>query len=166
MTQMNKSRNRLTDMENRLVVARGERELRRRDWEFGISRCKLSYTHIYIYTYAYAYTYGLPGGSVVKNPPPVQERQDIRVGSLGQSTEEPLEEEMATPPVFLTGESLKQRSLAGYSPQGSKESDMTERLSTYAHKCPHMCCVWVHACAHVCVCLRYTVSFSFSALRS
>ena len=49
MTQMNKSRNRLTDMENRLVVARGERELRRRDWEFGISRCKLSYTHTYIY---------------------------------------------------------------------------------------------------------------------
>ena len=122
--------------------------------------------HTHIYTYAYAYTYGLPGGSVVKNPPPVQERQDIRVGSLGQPTEEPLEEEMATPPVFLTGESLKQRSLAGYSPQGSKESDMTERLSTYAHKCPHMCCVWVHACAHVCVCLRYTVSFSFSALRS
>ena len=29
-------------MENRLVVAKGERELRRRDWEFGISRCKLS----------------------------------------------------------------------------------------------------------------------------
>ena len=29
-------------------------------------------------------------------------------------------------PVFLTGESHGQRSLAGYSPQGRKESDMTE----------------------------------------
>ena len=114
MTQMNKGRNRLTDMGNRLVVAKGESELRRRDWEFGISRCKLSYTCVY--TYTYAYTYGLPGASVVKNPPPVQERRDIRVGSLGQPTEEPLEEAMTIPPVFLTGESLKQRSLAGYSP--------------------------------------------------
>ena len=30
-------------------------------------------------------------------------------------------------PVFLTGESHEQRSLAGYSPQGCKELDMTER---------------------------------------
>ena len=29
-------------------------------------------------------------------------------------------------PVFLPGESHGQRSLAGYSPQGHKESDMTE----------------------------------------
>ena len=33
---------------------------------------------------------------------------------------------MATTPVFLPGESHGQRSLAGYSPQGCKESDMTE----------------------------------------
>ena len=33
---------------------------------------------------------------------------------------------MATPPVFLPGESHGQRSLAGYRPQGHKESDMTE----------------------------------------
>ena len=32
-------------------------------------------------------------------------------------------------PVFLPGESHGQRSLAGYSPWGRKESDMTERLS-------------------------------------
>ena len=31
-------------------------------------------------------------------------------------------------PVFLPGESQGQRSLAGYSPQGCKESDMTELL--------------------------------------
>ena len=36
----------------------------------------------------------LPGGSVVKNLPAVQERQEMRVQSLGQ--EDPLEEEMAT----------------------------------------------------------------------
>ena len=40
--------------------------------------------------------------------------------------EEPLEEGMATTPVFWAGESHGQRSLAGYSPEGRKESDMTE----------------------------------------
>ena len=34
-------------------------------------------------------------------------------------------------PVFLPGESQGQRSLAGYSPWGRKESDMTERLGTH-----------------------------------
>ena len=34
-------------------------------------------------------------------------------------------------PVFLPGESHGQRSLVGYSPQGHKESDMTERLHTH-----------------------------------
>ena len=37
-------------------------------------------------------------------------------------------------PVFLSGESHGQRSLAGYSPQGCKESDTTERLHTHTHK--------------------------------
>ena len=32
-------------------------------------------------------------------------------------------------PVFLPGEFHGQRSLVGYSPQGSKESDTTERLT-------------------------------------
>ena len=36
-------------------------------------------------------------------------------------------------PVFLPGESHGQRSLEGYSPQGCKESDMTEAT------CPHSC---------------------------
>ena len=44
--------------------------------------------------------------------------------------EDPLEEGMAPTPVFLPGESHGQRSLAGYSPWGHKESDMTEWLST------------------------------------
>ena len=36
-------------------------------------------------------------------------------------------------PVFLPGKSQGLRSLAGYSPQGRKESDMIEQLSTHAH---------------------------------
>ena len=36
---------------------------------------------------------------------------------------------MATPPVFLPGKFHGQRSLAGYSPWGRKESDTTGRLS-------------------------------------
>ena len=36
-------------------------------------------------------------------------------------------------PVFLPGESHGQRSLVGYSPQGHKESDTTERLHFHFH---------------------------------
>jgi len=39
---------------------------------------------------------------------------------------DPLEEGMATTPVFLPGEFHGQRSLTGYSPWGCKESDTTE----------------------------------------
>jgi len=70
---------------------------------------------------------GLPGGSVVKNSPAMQEMQ---VGSLGQ--EDPLEEEMQPIPVSLPGKSHGQRSLVDYGPWGHKESDRTERLSTHA----------------------------------
>ena len=52
--------------------------------------------------------------------------RDNQVQSLGQ--EDPLEKEMATHPVFLPRESHGHRSLVGYSPQGRKELDMTERL--------------------------------------
>ena len=41
-------------------------------------------------------------------------------------------------PAFLPGESYGRRSLMGYSPEGHKESDMTEQLSTipqYKIKC-------------------------------
>ena len=46
------------------------------------------------------------------------------VRSLGQ--EDPLEKEWQPSPVFLPGEFHGQRSLAGYSPWGCKESDTTE----------------------------------------
>ena len=44
---------------------------------------------------------GFPGGSAVKNLPPVQETQESRVQSLGR--EDPLEESMATPSSIFTG---------------------------------------------------------------
>ena len=47
--------------------------------------------------------------------------QETQVRSLGQ--EDPLEKEWQPTPVFLSGEFHEQRSLAGYSSQGPKESD-------------------------------------------
>ena len=55
---------------------------------------------------------------MVKNLPAMQETQ---VRSLGQ--EETLEKEWLPTPVSLPREFHRQRSLAGYSPWGRKESD-------------------------------------------
>ena len=58
--------------------------------------------------------------SVVKNQP----ANAIDVGlTLGSG--DPLEKEMAVTPVLLPGKSQGQRSLAGYSPWGRKEAEMT-----------------------------------------
>ena len=65
---------------------------------------------------------------MVKNPPAMWETW---VQSLGW--EDPLEESMATTPVFLPGESHEQKSLVGYSPWGGKELGMT--VSTAQHIC-------------------------------
>ena len=54
----------------------------------------------------------------------MQEMREMQVRSLGW--EDPLEEGMATHSRFLPGESHGQRSLAGYSPRGRKELEMTE----------------------------------------
>ena len=70
---------------------------------------------------------GFPGGSVVKDPPVMQETQEMRVRFLGQ--EGPLEEGMTTLmpiPVFLLRKSHGQGSLAGYSTQGCREVDTTD----------------------------------------
>ena len=58
--------------------------------------------------------------------------QETWVRSLGW--EDPLEKEMQPTPVFLPGESHGQRSLAGYSPRGRKESDTTEQLHSLSGK--------------------------------
>ena len=64
---------------------------------------------------------------MVKNLPAMQK---TRVLSLGQ--EDPLRRESESTPAFLPGEFHGQRSLAGYSSWGLKESDTTKRL-TYTH---------------------------------
>ena len=60
----------------------------------------------------------------VKHSPDTQE---TRVQSLGQ--EDPLKKGRLPTPSFLSEELHGQRSLAGYSPWGHKESDMTEQLT-------------------------------------
>ena len=61
---------------------------------------------------------------MVKNPPAnadyVRPRFDPWVGKI------PWRRKWQPSPVFLPGKSHGQRSLVGYSPQGCKESDMTE----------------------------------------
>ena len=59
--------------------------------------------------------WGFPTGSVVKNPPVMQEMQ---VQFLGW--EDPLEKEMAAHFSILAGKSTDKRSLVGYSPWGPK----------------------------------------------
>ena len=54
--------------------------------------------------------------------------QETWVCSLGPRVRA-LEKERQPTPVFLPGESHGKRSLVGYSPQGRKKSDTTERLN-------------------------------------
>ena len=70
---------------------------------------------------------GFPGGSDSKE-------SASSAGDLSwiPGLEDPLEEGMATPPVFLPGESHGRRSLVGYCQRGRKELDMTEWLSTHS----------------------------------
>ena len=62
---------------------------------------------------------GFPAGSGAKNPP-------AKAGDMGSilGREAPLEEGTAPTPVFLPGDSRRQRSLVGYS-QVTKEADAT-----------------------------------------
>ena len=57
-----------------------------------VTHIQTTYTHIYSF----------PGGSVVKNPPAVQETKETCVPSLGR--EDPLEKEMAAHPGILAWE--------------------------------------------------------------
>ena len=59
----------------------------------------------------------------VKNPP-LMEMQEMWAPSLGW--EDPLEGSMVTHTNIVAWRTLGQRSLAGYSPWGHKESDTTE----------------------------------------
>ena len=81
----------------------------------------------------------------VKNLPAMQQ-----TWVLPQGGEDPLEEGMATHSSILPGEFCGKRSLAGYSPLGPKELDLTEQLSlsllihsdqirSVAQLCPTLC---------------------------
>ena len=62
---------------------------------------------------------------VVKNPP--ANARDVRdMGSTPELGRFPWRKAWQPTPVFLPGESHRQRSLVGYSPWGRKELDMTE----------------------------------------
>ena len=66
-----------------------------------------------------------PAGRVVKNPP--DNAGDTRdAGLIPGSGESPWRRKWQPTLVFLPGKSDGQRSLAGYSPWGHKESDTTE----------------------------------------
>jgi len=72
---------------------------------------------------------GFPGGSDGKE-------SICNVGDLGSIPglgKSPWRRAWQPTPVFLPGEFHGQRSLAGYSPWGRKELDMTEQLSTAHH---------------------------------
>ena len=66
---------------------------------------------------------GFPGGSAGKE-------STCNAGGMGSipGQEDPWRRKWQSTPVFLPGKSHGQRSLAGYSPWGRKESDKTERL--------------------------------------
>ena len=74
---------------------------------------------------------GFPGGASGQEPTcqcrrPKRCRFDPWVGKI------PWRRKALPNPIFLPGESLGQRSLAGYSPYGHKELDMTEATKHYA----------------------------------
>ena len=67
---------------------------------------------------------GFPGGSVVKNPPAMQETQETLVWSPGQ--EDPLEEGIATHSSFLAWRIPWTEEPGRYGPWSCTESDTTE----------------------------------------
>ena len=79
---------------------------------------------LYILIYIISSVWASLVAQLVKNLPGVQETQVLSLG-----WEDPLEEEMVTPPVSLPGKSHGQRSLVGCSPWGCKESGTTEQLN-------------------------------------
>ena len=69
-------------------------------------------------------TEGFPGGSAVKNHPPVQELQETQVRSPGW--EDPLGKEMATHSSIPGGVIPGKEEPGGLQPMGSQESVTTE----------------------------------------
>ena len=98
-------------------------------WEFFINKHHIHPLKLVCVTYRM----GFPGGSVVKNLPA---KQETRVQSLAQ--EDPLEERTATHSSIVAWQVLWTEEPGRlHSPQGWKESDMTE-ATEHAHMYAHM----------------------------
>ena len=70
----------------------------------------------------------------------MQEMQETWVQSLGR--EDPLEEEVAPPPIFLPGKFHGQRSLVDYSPWAHQEWNTTEYTCMHVHI--YMAAEWIN----------------------
>ena len=87
------------------------------------------------------YWQGFPSGAAGKEST-YQCRRHRRLGFNSLRWEDPWREKWQPTPVFLPEKSHGQRSLAGYSPWGRKESDNAEQLSAahYGYVCKWACC--------------------------
>ena len=93
------------------------------------------YSHSVLLNLSYNISSGFSGGLVVKNPLPMQEKQEMQVQSLGQ--EDPQRRKWHPIPVFLPGKFQGQRSLAGYNPGVAKSRTWLSRhkhTHTHTHK--------------------------------
>ena len=82
--------------------------------------------------------WGFPGGSVVKESTCRRYRRcrfNPWVGRISWKRVDPLEEEMATNPAFLPGNSHEQRSLAGCSPWDLKRNGHDWAINWLCMKC-------------------------------
>ena len=98
----------------------------------GATFCQTFQNHIWLSKihfrpYLKAALPGSTGGAGGKESICQCRKHKTQVRSLGQ--EDPLEQEMAPCSSILPRRSHGQRSLAAYSPQGCRESDMTEQVS-------------------------------------
>ena len=95
-------------------------------------QCRRHKRHVQsLLTICYIYLHGLPWW--LRWWRVVLPMQETQVPSLGQKI--PWRRKWQPTPVFLPGKLDEQRSLAGYSPWGRKESDTTE------YTCMHACCI-------------------------
>ena len=74
---------------------------------------------------------GFPDSSAVRLLSAIQDIQGTQVQPLGR--EDPMEGEWQPTLQFMPGKSQGQRTLAGYSPWGHKESDNTEHTCMHAY---------------------------------
>ena len=86
------------------------------------------------YTFIYSFVQGFPGGASGKEPA-CQCRRCKRPGFSPWGEKIPWRRKCQPTPMFSPGESYGQWGLAGYSPWGHKELDMTEQLGMHTLIC-------------------------------